>query len=424
MAKIAPQPWESGESRFRQICGQLRVVSRLGNDKVGAEAVHRQKQKGEGGVMKVDSILHLLLAGLCVLAVSESAFAGASGGPPPAVAEQVLYKFCSLGGCTDGSNPSTGLIMDGSGNLYGTTEFGGSHSAGTVFKLAPTMTGWVETVLYSFCALGGNACTDGGLPLSALIMDGAGNLYGTTDAGGTNGGGVAFRIAPNGTETVLYSFCALGGSACTDGTDPLAGLIMDPAGNLYGAAELGGSHSKGAVYKIAPSGSGWTETVLYSFCSQSSCVDGANPAASLLMDVAGNLYGTTVNGGNDFCGPNNTSPCGTVFQLTGLGSTLSVSIIGNPGGRVTSSPSGINCGSTCSASFAIGTPVTLTATPSGWNFGGWSGACTGSGSCAVTMNSNQAVTATFWTNGSVVPYPSPAGAPQVSGVPSPAPATP
>src|SRR5260370_42094863 len=100
--------------------------------------------------------------------------------------------------------------MDGSGNLYGTTEFGGSHHEGTVFKLAPSGSGWTETTLYSFCAQGGSPCTDGAVPLRALIMDGAGNLYGPILKDGSHGAGAAFRLAPNGTGRVIYSFCAQG----------------------------------------------------------------------------------------------------------------------------------------------------------------------------------------------------------------------
>jgi uncharacterized repeat protein (TIGR03803 family) len=337
--------------------------------------------------------------------------------------ESVLYNFCSQTNCIDGAYPYGGLIMDGSGSLYGITNQGGT-GRGTVYKIMPTSFGWTQAVLYSFCSQ--SLCADGASPTAGLIMDGSGNLYSTTYNGGSHSSGTVFKLAPSGTgwaETVLYSFCAQ--SNCTDGTFPQAGLIMDAAGNLYGTTESGGSNSGGTVFRLAPSGTGWTEAVLYSFCSQSSCSDGARPEAGLIMDAAGNLYGTTFYGGNYYCGTNNAGPCGTVFQLTGTGNTLSVSVLGNPGGRVTSSPAGINCGAICSASFAIGTPVTLTATPAtGWGLASWSGACSGIDSCTVTMTSSQGVMATFWTNGSVAPYPSPGGAPRASGVPSPMPATP
>jgi uncharacterized repeat protein (TIGR03803 family) len=195
-------------------------------------------------------------------------------------------------------NPSAELIMDAAANLYGTTYHGGTSGGGVVFKLAPDGT---ETVLYSFCSQFN--CADGDHPSAGLIMDGAGNLYGTTYYGGTSGGGVVFKLAPDGTETVLYSFCSQ--SNCADGSDPEAGLIMDGAGNLYGTTSDGGGTFGGVVFKLAPDG---TETVLYSFCSQSGCADGSYPEAGLIMDGAGNLYGTTLGGG--------TSGTGVVFMVT------------------------------------------------------------------------------------------------------------
>jgi len=204
--------------------------------------------------------------------------------------------------------------MDAAGNLYGTTVIGGAGvdcggpSCGVVFKLAPDGT---QTVLYSFCPQSG--CADGAGPRAGLIMDAAGNLYGTTKGGGAGGTGVVFKLAPDGTETVLYSFCSQ--ANCTDGATPVAGLIMDAAGNLYGTTLSGGGTpnpdlpppSQGVVFALAPDG---TETVLYSFCSQlPNCTDGARPGA-VIMDVAGNLDGTTALGG---IAPGNS---GVVFALT------------------------------------------------------------------------------------------------------------
>lgn len=189
--------------------------------------------------------------------------------------ESVLYSFT---GGSDGGTPVGGLLKDSAGNLYSTTYFGGAGGAGTVFKLAP---GGAETVLYSFT--GGN---DGGYPPAGLIKDKAGDFYGTTQGGGTGSAGTVFELAPNGTETVLYSFT--GGS---DGNAPFAGVIRDRAGNLYGTTYGGGSTGNGTVFKLAPDG---TETVLYSFTGGS---DGGTPVAGLIMDRAGNLYGTTYVGG-------------------------------------------------------------------------------------------------------------------------------
>jgi len=180
----------------------------------------------------------------------------AASGAASAATESVLYSFCALGQfCTDGVDSSAGLIMDAVGNLYGTTEQGGAHGGfGTVFEVTPNAakTTWTETVLYSFCAQGGENCTDGLGPLAGLIMDASGNLYGTTSGSfleSRNGpyiGGTVFELTPNmakttWTETVLYSFCAQ--SSCTDGSFPDAGLIVDAMGGLYGTTYYGGAHA-------------------------------------------------------------------------------------------------------------------------------------------------------------------------------------
>jgi uncharacterized repeat protein (TIGR03803 family) len=234
--------------------------------------------------------------------------------------ETVLYNVCEQAGCTDGAYVFAGLIMDKSGKLYGTTYKGGIYNWGTVFELTPNeaKTKWTETVLYSFCAQG-EPCTDGQAPYAALTMDASGKLYGTTSAGGPDGWGTVFELTPNAaktkwTETVLHGFCAQGiYSGCPDGQTPYAGLIIDKLGRLYGTTYQGGAHSLGTVFELTPNAAKtiWTETVLYSFCSQGgeSCTDGADPdAAALIMDARGNLYGTTYQGG--------ASDQGTAFELT------------------------------------------------------------------------------------------------------------
>jgi uncharacterized repeat protein (TIGR03803 family) len=242
--------------------------------------------------------------------------------------ESVLYNFCSQGGvnCTDGAIPGTSLIENASGNLYGTTYAGGANSVsecaydgyltgcGTVFRLTPSPSGYTESVLYSFCSQ--TNCNDGFFPRASLIEDASGNLYGTTSSGGATGGGTVFKLTPNGSGyaySVLYSFCPQGVVGCTDADGPVAGVIEDASGNLYGTTADGGVNSSGAVFKLTPSGSGYTETVLYSFCSQTNCIDGSGPYAGLIEDTSGNLYGTTLQGGagND---------AGTVFELTPSGS--------------------------------------------------------------------------------------------------------
>lgn len=199
--------------------------------------------------------------------------------------ETVLYSFT---GGNDGGTPVANLIRDNSGNLYGTTYFGGTGGAGTIFKLPPNGT---ESVLYSFT--GGS---DGGYPPAGLTSDKSGALFGTTQGGGSAGNGAVFELAPDGTEHVLYSFT--GGS---DGNAPFAGVIEDKARNLYGTTYGGGAAGNGTVFELAPNG---TETVLYSFTGGA---DGGTPVAGVIQDKAGNFYGTTYVGG--------ANNAGTVFRL-------------------------------------------------------------------------------------------------------------
>jgi uncharacterized repeat protein (TIGR03803 family) len=195
---------------------------------------------------------------------------------------QALHVLYNFGGSSDGGDPYASLIRDGAGNLYSTFGYGGGSSfSGGVFKVAPDGT---ETVLYSFT--GG---ADGAFPISALVRDSAGNLYGTTTQGGSAGLGVVFKVDPSGTETVLHNFT--GG---TDGVDPVGGLLRDKAGNLYGTTSQGGSSNAGVVFKINPSGK---ETILHTFTG--STTDGKYPTyTSLLMDAQGILYGVTQEGGS------------------------------------------------------------------------------------------------------------------------------
>jgi uncharacterized repeat protein (TIGR03803 family) len=218
-----------------------------------------------------------------------------------------LYSFCAQENCADGDQPMAGVILDSSGNMYGTTLSGGAYGFGAVFKIRPK---GAEKVLYSFCRDQEN-CTDGRAPRSGLIADAQGNLYGTTVAGGANNSeGTVFKVTPDGKETVLYSF----GAGKNDGSNSYAGLIADSQGNFYGTTQHGGKHSYGTVFKLAPDG---TETVLYNFCVKTACADGAWPLASLVLDAKGNLYGTTDEGGTS--GGCTNIGCGTVFKLTPKG---------------------------------------------------------------------------------------------------------
>jgi uncharacterized repeat protein (TIGR03803 family) len=276
------------------------------------------------------------------------------------------------------------LALDPAGNLYGTTEFGGlgnsvclNKSCGTVFELDTAHT---YTTLYSFTAVG----DDGYNPAAGVALDAAGNLYGTTPYGGVpdctagNGSsvgcGVVFKLSPAHAETVF---------SLANGDHPVAGVVLDAAGNLYGTTEFRGptADSLGTVFKMTPSG---VETVLYVFTG---VPDGSEPVAGLVLDPSGNLYGTAEFGG--------TSGMGTVFKISPLGPQnfpLTVAFFGS--GTVTGN--GVNCTSTCSAFFLPGTMVTLTATPpAGSSFVGWSGACSGTGTCILTINSAESVGATF-----------------------------
>ncbi|MGC9948411.1 MAG: choice-of-anchor tandem repeat GloVer-containing protein [Bryobacteraceae bacterium] len=209
--------------------------------------------------------------------------------------ETVLHTFLTA---PTGANPCGNLVRDPAGNIYGTTEYGGAHDQGVVFKVDAA---GHQKVLYSFT---GQA--DGANPRSGVVSDSQGNLYGTTYFGGTAGMGVVYKLDTSGNETVLHSFT--GG---LDGKAPIAGVLLDPAGYIYGTTYYGGAGSSGVVYKLDPAGH---YTVLYSFAGGT---DGRNPYAGLARDSAGNLYGTTEYGGGDtacsYLG------CGTVFKVDTAG---------------------------------------------------------------------------------------------------------
>jgi uncharacterized repeat protein (TIGR03803 family) len=287
-----------GDGACRSGCG---TVFELAPD--GTESVLYAFQDGSDGAEPVGALAADSAGNL--YGTTESGTLCASCGTvfklTPDGAETVLYAFS---GGSDGSSPAGGVIADASGNLYGVTIAGGNLSdcneagCGTVFKVAPDGT---ETVLHAFQ---GN---DGWEPRGNLIMDASGNLYGTTLLGGNIGGcdgngcGTVFEVAPDGTETVLYAFNG------SDGYAPFGGVIADSAGNLYGTTFYGGVSDAGTVFKLAPDGA---ESILYSF--KSSGGDGAGPEAGLVMDKRGNLYGTTPFGGGCCC----KGGCGTAFKLT------------------------------------------------------------------------------------------------------------
>jgi uncharacterized repeat protein (TIGR03803 family) len=263
--------------------------------------------------------------------------------------ETVLYSFCSQANCADGSYPVGGLILDQSGDLYGATAYGGGvcggYGCGTLFEISPSGS---ESLLHLFSGLP----NDGSVPETGLYPDGAGNLYGTTEFGGSanasncadsEGCGTVYELAANGTVSILHSFCVE--VNCPDGAEPLASLIMDQSHNLYGTTELGGIATDcaapgcGVVFKLAPDSS---ETVLYSFCNQQHCVDGAYPWSSgVIADENGNLYGTTGDGGKT-----GLNPGGSVFEITRKGKERVLASFGKtadgyfPLGGLISDPSG------------------------------------------------------------------------------------
>jgi uncharacterized repeat protein (TIGR03803 family) len=223
--------------------------------------------------------------------------------------ETVLYSFT---GGADGENPTASLVRDAEGNLYGTTYSGGdpscgTYGCGTVFKLDINNN---ESILYSFTGAGG----DGKYPYAGLIRDATGNLYGTTIDGGTagctgngfTGCGTVFKLDINNKESILHSFTG----RFLDGGNPQAGLIRDAAGNLYGTTLDGGSFSGGTVFMLDPSGK---ESILHNFSGKP---DGAGPESGVIMDAKGNLYGTTYGGGDAKCIGGHGYGCGVVFKLT------------------------------------------------------------------------------------------------------------
>lgn len=230
----------------------------------------------------------------------------------------VLHNFA--GRPTDGAKPTGGLLFDPAGNLYGVTSNGGAANSGTVFKLDPNGT---ESVIYSFAGP-----PDGNLPSAGLARDAAGNLYGVTSNGGSStpcpfliGCGIVFRLDPAGTETVLHRF----GSNGTDGTGPQGRLILDNSLNLFGTTEMGGQAGCkifigkiledvhcGTVFKVDANGN---ESIVYSFINST---DGAVPLAGLVQDSSGNLFGTASTGGVMNCTAL-FSKCGTVFKVDTAG---------------------------------------------------------------------------------------------------------
>ena len=294
----------------------------------------------------------------------------------PAAHAQTFTTLHGFSGMPDGAMPIGGLTMSASGDLYGTTEYGGAEGWGMVFKLVHTGGTWIMHPLYSFPSIYHQGANDGAAPTAGVTIGPDGNLYGTNTGGsGSSNYGTVFKLSPPAsvckstlcpwTETILYRFT--GGS---DGGVPSGPVIFDSAGNLYGNAQTGGvtcgqGYSCGVVYKLTRSGSSWTESVLHAF---SGSPDGANPGGALVFDRPGNLYGTC-NGGsvND----------GAVFQLSPSGSGWTENIIhsfdyfddgGGPQGGVIFDNAGNLFGTTAFAPLGNGTVFELTPSGGQWTF--------------------------------------------------------
>jgi uncharacterized repeat protein (TIGR03803 family) len=279
----------------------------------------------------------------------------------------VLHTFTGGG---DGADPVSSLTLDGGGHLYGTAYAGGINSPdGTVFRVTHTTSGWVLSPIFEF------ADNVGAQPAGPVIFGADGTLYGTTIRGGAVGNGTVFRLQPPASacqaalcywsETLLYSF-----ASGPDGHRPTGNIIFDRAGNLYGTTESGGTHGDGTVYKLSQSGGQWTEQVLYSFTGGD---DGLQPYSGVIMDNLGNLYGTALYGGGGNC----PSGCGTVFELSPSGSGWVESTLYQlrnspnnykPIGGLIFDPSGNFDGTTYYGGAGGGTVFELSRTGGSWSF--------------------------------------------------------
>lgn len=250
-----------------------------------------------------------------------------------------LYNFCAIANCDDGTNPvDEKLVMDTAGNLYGTTEAGGQGLSGVIYRLEPNQakTRYTYHKIYDFCVRS-SGCEDGASPTSGLtysgavsgtLYDGVSSLYGSTLGGGKKHDGVVYSFTPahgDWIQKVLYFFCTTksGDLDCVDGKLPMGGMVVDKNGNLLGTASQGGHGQVGVVFKLTPTVRGrWVETTPYEFCAVAGCTDGATPQTGVIMDVAGNIFGTTLAGGA--VGTGCEAGCGVMFKLTPNGNETQV----------------------------------------------------------------------------------------------------
>ena len=231
---------------------------------------------------------------------------------------KVIHNFCSKRLCADGNQPESGVVMDGAGNLYGTTFYGGTASGatGVVYELTPNAerTHWRSRTLYTFV----DQSPNGAYPWAAPILDTSGNLYGTTLGGGALNGGVVYELVPNSAKSgrTLRVLASLGvypnGGLTYQGA--ATGVPFDGTSPLYGTTEFGGSNNNGTVYQLTLSGDAWNLTTLYTFCNAlANCLDGSRPAAAVTLDANGHVFSTTSAGGQ--------SNQGVAYELVETGGT-------------------------------------------------------------------------------------------------------
>lgn len=346
-------------------------------------------------------------SGAFLLALIPALFCLIADQPAHSQTYKVIHNFTNQG--SDGATPYGGPVLDKLGNLYGATYLGGLFGGGSVYRLSPNGSSYTYTSLYSFKNIpdgsgpgfgtlvigadralfgtteGGGyfgtawvVCdcpkreyvlhsfgmgTDGAQPIGGLALDPKGNLYGTTSEFGANGFGNVFELSRSGNkvkETILYSF-----TADNDPINPAAGVTLDSKGNIFGTASLGGSNGLGAVYELTPSASGWTETILHNFQGDS---DGANPVGGVVIDNAGNIFGTTFDGG--------INGGGTIYELSPSSSgwtfTTIYSLVGGysgPYNKLTLDGKGNIYGFTNSAGVnGLGSIFKLSPSANGWIF--------------------------------------------------------
>ncbi len=255
---------------------------------------------------------------------------------------QTIYAF---EGGADGSTPQSFLIEDSAGHLYGTTSAGGAFGGGTVFRI----TNNTKTILHNF-----GSGSDGSAPLGGLVFDRAGNLYGTTSAGGANGNGTVFMLSPRGIvwgETVLYSF-----GTGTDGAIPYAGVTLDSAGDVLGTTSAGGSSGYGTIFELSKQNS-WAETIVYNFTNQD---DGAVPYAGLIADGLGNFYGAATEGGSQGGGSIfELTPAGSGWNFTAIQSLAGWGISGTFRNLLLSSSGTLYATTHCDGEYDAGTVYEL-----------------------------------------------------------------